>query len=57
MPGMRGLGGLGLGGGLPSLPGLGKAAPAPDAALPVAAASAAPSNRQHHKSRKKKKRR
>jgi signal recognition particle subunit SRP54 len=57
MPGMRGLGGLGLGGGLPSLPGLGKPAPAPDAALPVAAASAAPSNRQHHKSRKKKKRR
>jgi hypothetical protein len=54
---MRGLGGLGLGGGLPSLPGLGRPAPAPDAALPVAAAGAAPSNRQHHKSRKKKKRR
>ena len=61
MPGMRGLGvpgGLaGLGGGLPSLPGLGKAAPTADAALPVAATAGAPSNRQHHKNRKKKKRR
>jgi signal recognition particle subunit SRP54 len=64
LPGMAGLarGGLGnalggaLGGGLPSLPGLGSgAAPAPQ---PVAAAAAAAaSNRQHHKARKKKKRR
>jgi signal recognition particle subunit SRP54 len=63
LPGMAGLarGGLGnalggaLGGGLPSLPGLGAGAAAP-APQPVAAAAAA-SNRQHHKARKKKKRR
>jgi signal recognition particle subunit SRP54 len=62
LPGMAGMarGGLGnaiggaLGGGLPSLPGLGAGA-APAMPQPVAAAS--PSNRQHHKGRKKKKRR
>ena len=64
MPGVRGglggLGGLGgaLGGGLPSLPGLGNGAPAPMPALSGAGGGGHhSSNRQRHKDRKKKKRR